>query len=117
MKEKKIICSECKEQIHSRDELAVVGNVFLPYHDECFNSIKHRNIYAFYSAYKTNGPFPWVMMVILNLILWAAYIFLNAPYDEVVLFNTLIVAMTLFFRITSYLLYERYLPTSIINKS
>ena len=115
MNEKVIICSKCKKQILSRDELAVVGKSFLPYHENCFNKIKHNNWYAFYSGYKTNGPYPWIMMVILNFLLWATYYLYDAPLDEVIVFSIFIVGMTLFFRTVSYLLYERYLPPGLIN--
>jgi len=108
MKRKQFFCTECKKPITKKNDLAVVGNSFLTYHNDCFNAIKHQNIYAFYSGYKSNGWFPWVMLVLFNIILWCAYYFLNAPFEEVFFFSMFILAMTLFFRGMSYILYERF---------
>lgn len=104
---KEVICSECKKPILEKKDLAVVGKSFVPYHNECFNSIKHSNLYAFYSGYKINGPYTWIMLILFNVILWGAYFILKAPLDEVITFSLFILAMTLFFRGVSYLLYER----------
>ncbi len=108
MKKKDIVCHECKKPILYKADLAVVGNSFIPFHDKCFNSIKHKNIYAFYSGYKSNGLFPWVMLILLNSAIWATFYFFNAPIDEVVTFSIFISAMILFLRVMSYILYERY---------
>ena len=108
MKRKRFFCKECKQPINMKSDLAVVGNSFLTYHNECFERIKHKNVYAFYSGYKTNGWFPWIMLVILNFMLWGTYYFFNAPFEEVFIFSMFILAMTLFFRGLSYILYERF---------
>ena len=108
MNSKKTLCHECKEPILSKDDLAVVGNSFIPYHNKCFQKIKSKKVYTFYSGYKSNGLFPWVMLVILNSALWSTFYFFDAPINEVILFSTFISSGILFFRITSYILYERH---------
>ena len=108
MKKKDIVCHECKKPILHKDDLAVVGNSFISYHDKCFESIKHKNIYAFYSGYKSNGLFPWIMLILLNSAIWATFYFFNAPIDEVIIFSAFISGMIIFFRVMSYILYERY---------
>ncbi len=108
MKHKKIICHECKEPILKKDDLAVVGNSFITYHNECFEKIKHKNVYAFYSGYKTNGIFPWIMLIILNSGIWGTFYFFNAPIDEVITFSAFISSGIIFLRLMSYLLYDRH---------
>jgi len=108
MERKQFFCKECKQPITKKNDLAVVGNSFLTYHNDCFNAIKHKNAYAFYSGYKSNGWFPWVMLILFNVILWGTYYFLHAPFEEVFFFSMFILAMTLFFRGMSYVLYERF---------
>jgi len=108
MNNKNILCHECEEPILSKDDLAVVGNAFIPYHNKCFEKIKSKKIYAFYSGYKSNGVFPWVMLVILNSALWGTFYFFDAPINEVILFSTFISSGILFFRIMSYMLHERH---------
>jgi hypothetical protein len=108
MERKKFFCRECKKPITKKSDLAVVGNSFITYHNECFDSLKHKNTYAFYSGYKSNGWFPWVMLILLNVVLWSTYYLFNAPFEEVLFFSTFILAMTLFFRGMSYILYERF---------
>lgn len=109
MNHKNIICHECKQSIDKKDDLAVVGNAFITYHNECFERIKHKNIYAFYSGYKINGLFPWFMLVILNSLLWVTYYFYDTSVDEVITFSILISSVILLARFISYLLYERYM--------
>ncbi len=109
MKHKTIICHECKEPIVSRDDLAVVGNAFITYHRKCFEEVKHKKIYPFYSGYRTNGPFTWVMLIFFNVALWATYFILKAPLDEIQIFSLFISSWIVFFRLISYLSYERYL--------
>ncbi len=109
MKKKEIICHVCKEPILDKNDLAVVGNAFITYHDHCFEKIKTKNIYTFYSGYKSNGLFPWVMLILLNTALWGTYYLFRPPFDEVLVMSLFISAMILFYRIASYLLYERYL--------
>ncbi len=109
MKNKIIICHECKEPILSKHDLAVVGNSFITYHDKCFDKIKHKNVYAFYSGYKTNGIFPWIMLFILNSAIWGTFYFFNPPIIEVIQFSVFISVMIMFFRLLSYILYERHL--------
>ncbi len=110
MGNKKIICHECKELILNKDDLAVVGNSFVTYHNKCFKKIKYKNIYAFYSGYKTNGIFPWILLIILNAGIWSTYYFLNAQIDidEIITFSVFLFAMIIFLRLMSYLLYERH---------
>ncbi|WP_309497256.1 hypothetical protein [Sulfurovum sp.] len=108
MKNRKVICHECKEPILTKDDLAVVGNSFITYHNACFEKIKHKNIYAFYSGYKTNGIFPWIMLIILNSAIWGTFYFFHAPIDEVITFSAFISSVILFLRLMSYLLYERH---------
>ena len=55
------------------------------------------------------------MLVILNVLLWGTYFHYGVPFDEVVLFSLFLLGMTLFFRITSYMLYERYLASNVTN--
>ena len=109
MKAKEILCHECKKPILNKDDLAVVGNAFITYHNRCFESIKHKKVYAFYSGYKSNGMFPWVMLLILNNALWSTFYFFNPPINEAFIFSILISSGILFYRITSYVLYERHL--------
>ena len=105
---KEIICNECHKPILNKNHLAVVGNSFITYHDKCFEKIKHKNIYAFYSGYKSNGIFPWIMLIILNSAIWSTFYFFDAPINEVITFSGFISAMIIFFRVMSYMLYERY---------
>ena len=108
MKNKEIICQECNKPILYKADLAVVGNSFIPYHNKCFESIKHKNVYAFYSGYKTNGIFPWIMFVVLNGVIWSTHFVFDTPLDEVMTFSAFLTAMILFFRLMSYVLYERH---------
>ena len=108
MSKKPIYCHHCKEPILSKEELAVVGNSFIPYHNSCFESIKHKNIYAFYSGYKTNGIFPWILMILLNSAIWAAFFWLHPPLDEVIVMSAALTGFMLIFRLLSYILYERH---------
>ena len=108
MEKKKFYCKACKKPIDIKDDLAVVGKSFYTFHNRCFNEIKHRDLYAFYSGYKTNGWFPWIMLLILNCMLWGTYYFFHAPFEEVFTFSMFICAMTLLFRGISYIFYERY---------
>ena len=109
MKRKEILCHECKKPILTKDDLAVVGNSFITYHNKCFESIKQKKVYAFYSGYKSNGMFPWVMLLILNTAIWVTFYFFSPPINEVIVFSAFISAMILFYRIMSYILYERHL--------
>jgi hypothetical protein len=108
MKNEKIICHECHKPILNKDDLAVVGNSFITYHDKCFEKIKHKNIYAFYSGYKSNGIFPWIMLIILNSAIWSTFYFFDTPINEVILFSAFISSIIIFFRVMSYVLYERH---------
>lgn len=107
MEKQKFTCKECKKPINNLDDLAVVGKSFYTYHNKCFEEIKHKDIYAFYSGYKTNGWFPWIMLIILNIMLWGTYYLFNAPFKEVLTFSIFIFVMTLLFRSISYIFYER----------
>lgn len=101
-------CNVCKKPIESKDELAVVGKSFYTYHNQCFDAMKHKELYAFYSGYKINGYFPWIMLMILNIMLWGTYFIFNAPFDEVFTLSMFILVMILIFRGISYFFYERY---------
>ncbi len=107
-KPKIILCHHCKQPIQTKEELAVVGNGFLTYHNKCFDSIKHSNTYAFYSGYKSNGYFPWLMIIVLNILLWGTYTLYHPPFYEVLTMSLFISTMVLFYRLTAYLLYERH---------
>ena len=108
MASKQFLCKECKQPITKKSDQAVVGNLFITYHNDCFNAIKHKSAYAFYSGYKSNGWFPFVILVIFNVILWGAYKFLNTPFEEAFIFSIFTLVMTLFFRVMSYIFYERF---------
>ena len=108
MKNKEIICHECKEPILDKSDLAVVGNSFITYHDKCFEKIKHKNVYAFYSGYKSNGIFPWIMLIILNSAIWGTFYFYDTPINEVITFSAFISSIIIFFRLMSYVLYARH---------
>ena len=108
MSNKKTICHECKKPILAKEDLAVVGNSFIPYHNACFENIKHKNIYAFYSGYKSNGIFPWIMLIMLNSVIWSTFYFFNASFDEIYTFSLFISTSIILFRIISYLLHERH---------
>ena len=105
---KTIICNECHKEITNKDDLAVVGNSFITYHDKCFEDIKHKKVYAFYSGYKSNGLFPWIMLIILNTAIWGTHYLYNSPIDEAIIFSLFISAGLIFYRLTSYILYERH---------
>lgn len=109
MRNKKIICHECNEEIMNKRDLSVVGNAFLTYHNECFKKIKHSNIYAFHSGYKLNGFFLLFLFVILNSAIWSMYFFFSTPIKEVLIFSGFISVMLIFYRVGSYLAFERYL--------
>lgn len=108
MEKKQFLCRECKKPITNKSDLAVVGNSFLTFHNECFEHIKHQNAYAFYSGYKINGWAPCLILGLMNILLWGTYYLFNAPFKEVFTFSMFILAMTLFFRGMSYVLYERF---------
>lgn len=108
MEKKKFYCKEYKKPIYAKNDLSVVGKSFYTYHNKCFENIKHKDIHAFYSGYKTYGWFPWIMLIILNLMLWGTYYFFNTPFEEVFTFSMFILFMTLIFRGITYIFYERY---------
>ncbi len=108
MKAKNIICHHCHKHIKTKEELSVVGNAFHTYHNRCFEDLKGHNIYAFYSGYKLNGYFPWIMIIILNILLWGTYILVHSPLNEVLIMSLFISSLLFFYRISAYFLYERY---------
>ena len=108
MKHKAIVCHECKKPILNKHDLAVVGNSFVTYHCDCFEKAKRQKIYPFFSGYRINGPFTWVMLIVLNILLWGTYFVLDAPLDEVQILSLFISSWIILFRIISYMLYERY---------
>ena len=108
---KKIMCHKCHKEIMSRADLSVIGNSFNTYHNRCFqeiNSGKKKNISAYYSGYRSNGMFTWIMLFILNIAIWSTYILFDSSLREAIIFSVFISAGILFFRVVSYFLYERH---------
>jgi len=104
----KIICAACKKEIKTREELAVVGRSFVPYHRKCFK--KSKDLYAFFSGYPINSTAIWVILAVLNVALWSTYVVFKAPLAETLtmsLFSTVIFAG---FRLIAYFGYEVKLP-------
>ncbi len=108
---KKIICSACKEEIKTREELAVVGRSFLPYHRKCFK--KERSVYAFYSGYPINSTATWVIWALLNAALWATYFIYKAPFSETFTMSLFLTALFVGFRLIAYFSYEIKLPKKL----
>ena len=104
----KIICTECKKEIHSRKELAVVGRSFKPYHKECFKNAK--GIYTFYSGYPINGNFTWILIALINIALWSTYLVFHAEFIETLYMSLFATVLFLGFRLISYFFYEIKLP-------
>ena len=104
----KIVCTECKEEILSRKDLAVVGRSFKPYHKECFKNSK--SLYAFFSGYAINGNFTWILLLLLNFALWSTYIVFHADFTETLYMSLFATVLFLSFRLISYFFYEIKLP-------
>ena len=104
----KIICSACKKEIKTRQDLAVVGRSFVTYHRKCFKS--SNGIYEFYSGYPINSVAMWMILVLLNAALWATYILFSAPFIETFYFSLFLLAIFIGFRLIAYFGYEIKLP-------
>jgi len=104
----KIICSACKKEIKTRQDLAVVGRSFVTYHRKCFK--RSNGIYEFYSGYPINSVVMWTILILLNAALWATCILFNAPLKETFYFTLFSVALFVGFRLIAFLGYEIKLP-------
>jgi len=103
-----ITCAACKEEIKTRQELAVVGRSFVTYHRKCFK--RSRGIYEFYSGYPINSLAMWVILVLLNTALWATTILLSAPLKETFYFSLFLLVLFIGFRLIAFFGYEIKLP-------
>jgi len=103
-----IICSACKREIKTRQDLAVVGRSFVTYHRKCFKS--SNGIYEFYSGYPINSLAMWVIFVLLNSALWATYILFSAPLKETLYFSLFLLVLFASFRLIAFFGYEKKLP-------
>jgi len=104
----KIICATCKKEIKTREELAVVGRAFVPYHRRCFKQSK--GVYKFFSGYPINSRVTWVLLGLINTALWSAYFFFDAPYSETLGLSLFSVILFAGLRLVAYLAYEIRLP-------
>ncbi len=59
-------------------------------------------------ATKATVTSQWVMLIILNLLLWGTYALYHPPFDEVLTMSLFISAMMLFYRFFAYFLFERH---------
>ena len=107
----KIICAACKKEIETREELAVVGRSFVPYHRECFK--KSKGLYEFYSGYPINSAATWVIWGLLNAALWSTYLIFDAPISETFSMSLFLTALFLGFRLIVYFGYEIKLPKKL----
>ena len=108
-----IICSACKREIKTRQDLAVVGRSFVTYHRKCFK--RSNGIYEFYSGYPINSVAMWVILVLLNTALWATYILFSAPLKETLYFSLFLLVLFIGFRLIAFFGYEIKLP--IVNRN
>ena len=106
-----IICSVCKREIKTRQELAVVGRSFATYHRKCFK--KSKGIYEFYSGYPINSVAMWVIFVLLNTALWATYILFSAPLKETLTFSLFLLVFFVGFRLIAFFGFEIKLPRDL----
>jgi hypothetical protein len=104
----KIICSECKREITTRRELAVVGRSFVTYHRKCFK--KSKGVYKFYSGYPINSVAMWMILVLLNTALWATYILFSPPLMETFYFSLFLIVLFVGARLIAYFGFEIKLP-------
>ena len=107
----KIICAACKKEIKTREELAVVGRSFVPYHRKCFE--KSRGVYEFYSGYPINSVATWVIWGLLNTALWATYFIFEASFSETFVMSLFLTALFVVFRLIVYFGYEIKLPKKL----
>jgi len=103
-----IICSACKREIKTRQELAVVGRSFVTYHRKCFK--RSKGIYEFYSGYPINSVAMWMILVLLNTALWATYFLFSAPLKETLSFSLFLSVLFVGFRLIAFYGYEVKLP-------
>lgn len=106
----KIICAACNKEIKTREELAVVGRSFVPYHRTCFK--KKKSVYAFYSGYPINSMATWIILAIINTALWITYFTFDAPFSETFAMSMFSTVLFVGFRLMAYVLYEIKLPKS-----
>ena len=104
----KIICAACKKEIKTREELAVVGRSFVPYHRKCFK--KSKDVYAFYSGYPINSAATWIILAVLNAALWSTYVMFDAPFSETFSMSLFLTILFVGFRLIVYFAYEIKLP-------
>jgi hypothetical protein len=104
----KIICSECKSEITTRQDLAVVGRSFVTYHRKCFKTAN--GIYKFYSGYPINSVAMWMVLVLLNTALWATHILFNTPLKETFYFSLFSLVLFVGARLIAYFGFEIKLP-------
>ena len=104
----KIICAACKKEIKTREELAVVGRSFVPYHRKCFK--KSKGVYEFFSGYPINSGATWVIWGLLNAALWLTYILFEAPFSETFSMSLFVTVLFIVFRLIAYFGYEIKLP-------
>ena len=103
-----IICSACKRDIETRQDLAVVGRSFVTYHRKCFK--RSRGVYEFYSGYPINSVAMWVILVLLNTALWVTYFLFSAPFKETLYFSLFLLVSFIGFRLIAFFGYEIKLP-------
>ena len=104
----KIICSACKREVNTRQDLAVVGRSFVTYHRKCFKN--SNGIYEFYSGYPINSMAMWMVLVFLNTALWATCILFNAPLKETFYFSLFLIVVIVGARLIAYFGFEIKLP-------
>jgi hypothetical protein len=108
---KEILCHECRQPITNRRDLAVVSKSFIPFHKSCYaNTKKHRTFKFFYGLYPTNGPFFWIFLIVMNLVLAIVYVTVSPNPKEIAVFAAFGNGLAITFRLISFLLYEVKLP-------
>lgn len=107
----KIICAACKKEIKTRQELAVVGRSFIPYHRKCFK--KSKGVYEFYSGYPINSTATWVIWGLLIAAIWLTYFTFEAPFSETFTMSLLLTALFVGFRLIVYFGFEIKLPKKL----
>ena len=103
-----ILCTACHKEIKTREELAVVGRSFKPYHRTCFKRAK--GIYEFYSGYPVNSAATWIILAVINGAIWGVYAKYDAPFGEALTISLFSVVLFVVFRLIAYFGYEVKLP-------
>ncbi|SHO46813.1 hypothetical protein SAMN02745220_01649 [Desulfopila aestuarii DSM 18488] len=110
LKMKTIICTECKEQIKKRKELAIAGKLLQPYHNQCLEKPKSN----LGKLHKFTGRYPlcirfWFLLIVGNAFLGG--ILSRTPESFFVLLFFLILFNIVFVgaRIGIYYIYEQHL--------